>query len=111
MRHDRWFKFADVQLNRKLIALLERAGLACAISNDGKVRYHSSDEEQFEDVLACIRGEVFPSWQVLSFPPDWANKYRHAMEIRQHPYQEELNNGSVEFLIAGDLRPHSWKID
>jgi hypothetical protein len=82
-----------------------------AVGVDGRIYYHSSDEESFEDILAPVRAAAFPAWQVLSSPSDWLQKYRDEMKQRKIPYHEELNNGSVEFLLPRSARPHSWQME
>jgi hypothetical protein len=110
MNFDRSFRFVKDALNQKLVSLLRRSDLDHSVAADGRVHYHSGDEERFEDVLGRVRGDVFPEWQVLSFPQEWANLYRTAMADRAVSYEEELNNGSVEFLLSAHHRPHAWKI-
>jgi hypothetical protein len=110
MSPDRSFRFVNETLNRRLLSLLRASALDHSVAADGKVHYHSADEDRFEDVLAQVRADVFPDWQVLSFPQDWADRYRAALAERAVSYEEELNNGAVEFLLSGHHRPHAWKI-
>ena len=110
MPHDRYFRFANDELNRCLIARLRDSALEYTVRPDGGVDYRSGDEEAFEDVLAQVRGEVFPDWQVLSFPPEWASRYRAALAARAVAYEEEVNDGDVEFLLAGCHAPHAWAV-
>jgi hypothetical protein len=111
LRFDRRFRFGDQKLNNRLIRLVLKAGISFAVDQDYYVYYRSEDEERFEDVLAVIRSAVFPAWQVLSFPKIWTSRYRSEMERRGVEYQEEWTNGSVEFLISQEHKPHAWKLD
>jgi hypothetical protein len=110
MGYDRFFRFARAELNRRLIDRLRVGPLDHAVRADGGVEYRSGDEERFEDILSQVRGGIFPDWQVLSFPPGWAARYRAALAARSVEYEEEINNGDVEFLLAGHHEPHAWKV-
>lgn len=110
MDYDRSFRFADDELNRLLITRLRETAVEHAVRPDGGVDYPSDDEERFEDALADVRGGVFPDWQVLSFPPDWAARYRSALAEHGAEFVEEVNNGEVEFLLAGHHEPHAWEV-
>ncbi len=107
---DRWFKFVAKPLNDQLLALVAAAEIPWERGKDERICYRSEDEEAFEELLAQVRGSIFPKWQVLSSPEDWVPKYRKALEDRGIDFQEELNNGALEFLIPGTCRPHHWKI-
>jgi hypothetical protein len=111
MKYDRWFKFADKHLNEQLLSLVKKSAVPSGIERDGRILYRSEDEEAFEDLLAEVRDSVFSRWQVLSCPEDWVQKYRSALEDRGIEFQEELNNGAVEFLIPEECRPHRWKMN
>jgi hypothetical protein len=112
MQYNQWFKFTNKKTNNYLIALLKKSKLDYSIDKDGKIHYSSCDMIMFEDILCTIRQKIFPSsWQILSFPVEWETKYRQAIKKRKHPYQEEISNGNIKFLIDGNLKPHSWKID
>lgn len=110
MRLDRSFRFADENLNRLLLVRMKQARIDHRVEKE-TVYYSAEDEEKFEDVLTPIRSEGLGPWQVLSCPPDMVDRYRRAMEQREVPYEEEINNGNVEFLIPLARRPHSWKFD
>jgi hypothetical protein len=58
-----------------------------------------------------IRNEVFPSWQILTCPKDWIERYRQYMTQHDIPFTEELANHELWFLIPRKYRPHSWKIE
>lgn len=109
-RFDRRFRFAKDELNDELISRVSRAAIPYAVDRNRHVYYNSEDEESFEDVLAGIRSSVFPRWQVLSSPKNWADRYRLEMERRGIAYQEEWTNGSIEFLISQEHDPHGWEL-
>ena len=111
MVHDRTFRFANDDLNKQLIACLHDGALDYAVRPDGAVGYRSADEDRFEDVLARVRDGVFTDWQVFSFPPDWLPEYRAALARREVAYEEEINDGAVEFLLDGSQEPHEWRIE
>lgn len=110
-RFDRCFRFASDGLNNRLIRLLSKANIPYAVDGDRYVYYLSDDEGCFEEVLARVRNAVFPSWQVLSSPRAWTDRYRAEMGRRGVQFQEEWANGSVDFLISREHRPHAWKLD
>lgn len=106
------FRFLNKNLNRELIGLLKKAKIDHSIDRDGTVHYSSDDEEVVENDLICsIRDKVFPSWKVLNCPSDWTARYKEYMSHNDIPFQEELSNGELWFLIPGKHRPHSWKLE
>ena len=106
------FKFLDVDLNRQLIALLKKAKIAYQVSEDGLIRYSSEEEEEIENDLICsVRDRVFPSWQVLTCPPDSIVRYKKYMNQHGILFREELSNEVAWFLIPRKHRPHLWKLD
>lgn len=111
MSFDHTFRFADDELNRLLRAELAEHGVPSARDADGTIAYSAEDEERFEDILAGVRRRVFPDWQVLSFPPSWAGRYRATLRRLNVPFAEEVSDGAVEFLIAGHHEPHAWEVD
>ncbi len=111
LQFDRCFRFANQKFNNRLIRLVVKAGIAFAVDHDNCVYYRSEEEERFEDILSLIRTAIFPAWQVLSFPKAWASRYRSEMERRGVEYQEEWADGTVEFLISQEHKPHAWKLD
>jgi hypothetical protein len=111
MRLDRKFRFVKKQLNDLLIAALVEADFDYAVDQWGYVYYLSQDTEAFEDVLAEVRSSLFKSWQVLSCPQDTLESYRSAMRGLRVRFAEEVNDDRVEFLIPGDVDPHSWPLE
>lgn len=108
----RSFRFIDDDLNRKAIRLVEKAGVACTIDDHDVIHYSSLDEEKVEnELIRSVRSEVFPRWIVLSFPPDWTERYRDYMVKHDIPYREELRDGRLRFLIPATYRPHKWKLE
>ncbi len=109
---EKTFKFLDKDLNQELVGLLEKAKIGHSIDTDGTIRYSADDDEAVENDLICtIRDRIIPSWQVLTCPRDWTGRYRDYMSRRGIPFQEELSNGELWFLIPRKVRPHSWKLD
>ena len=105
------FKFLNDGLNQELIGLLKKAGIEHSIDKDGAIRYSPGDEEVVEnELIASIRGSVFPSWQVLTCPTDWTARYKDHMHRHGIPFQEEWSDGERWFLIPRKYRPHSWKL-
>jgi hypothetical protein len=106
------FKFTDGDLNRRLVSLLKKSEIRHFVDRDGIVHYSPDDEEVVEnDLIGSIRNEVFPSWQVLSCPKDWTERYRKYMIQHGIPFREEFVHNEVCFLIPGKHRPHSWKMN
>ncbi len=106
------FKFLDDGLHRELIALLQKAEIDHSLDKDGVVHCSSDDEEVVENDLICsIRSRVFASWQVVTCPPDWIARYKEYMRRHAIPFQEELSNGELWFLIPRKYRPLTWKLD
>jgi len=110
MVFDRWFRFADDNVNARFISRIKRSELAHSVDSGGIVHFPSKEEEGAEAVIADVRASVFPAWQVLSCPADWTQRYRDEMTRRNVAYLEELNNGAVDFLLEQRHRPHSWKM-
>jgi hypothetical protein len=104
------FRFLNDRLNSLFIQLLLGSGLRVSVDDNGVVYFDHANEEAVEDILAKIRDSRFDSWQVLSCPSDWVNKYRQEMKRRKVPFIEELNDGQVEFLLPQNYEPHDWKI-
>jgi hypothetical protein len=105
------FKFADDDLNRRLITLLNEKEIRHFVDKNGIVHYSPEDEELVEnEVIGSIRDQVFPSWQVLTCPKGWTERYRQYMTLHGIPFREELVLDEIWFLIPGKYRPHSWKL-
>jgi len=105
------FKFLDDDLNRQLIALLKKAKIKHDIDKHGVVHYSPLDDEFVENDLICsIRDKVFPSWQVLTCPRDWAVRYKKYMSRRGIPFHEEFSNGELWFLLPRTYRPDRWNL-
>jgi hypothetical protein len=112
MDRNRTFKFLDSDLNRQLHRLLHRKEIDHFIDKEGIVYYSSNDREVFDnDLVSPIRDKVFPAWQTLTCPTDWIPRYKEYMGRHGVPFQEELSNGVLWFLIPRKYRPHSWKLE
>lgn len=108
---DRTFRFVDDGLQRKFVEMLAQSGLAHRIDRDGVIHFSPDDEDVIENDLICsIRDAVFPSWQVLTCPPDWVGRYHDYMTEHSVPFQEEVADGERWFLLPRKYRPHSWKL-
>jgi hypothetical protein len=106
------FRFLDKELNLKLIGLVKKANIDHAIDKEGVIHYSADDEEVVGNDLICsIRDKTLPSWQVLTCPSDWIERYRDYMSRHNIPFREELSNGELWFLIPRKCRPHSWKLE
>ena len=81
------------------------------VEEDGLIRYSSSNKELVDDAICAVRATVFPAWQVVTCPENWADSYRRYMSQHRIPFAEELSDGEIWFLIDASRRPHSWKID
>ena len=106
------FKFVDESLNRRLIDLLKKSGVEHCIDKAGVIHYSPNHEELIEnELIGSIRARVFPSWQVLTCPRGWTNRYKRYMVQHNIPFKEELAVGRLWFLIPRKYRPHSWKLE
>lgn len=111
MDNDYSFRFLDDELNEKLVARIQSSAIPHQVDPDGTIRYSTEDEQRVdESVIRAIREEVFPRWQVLTCPPDAAPSYRRYMEHNRLPFEEEVIDGAVSFLIPLDVDPHRWKL-
>jgi tRNA G46 methylase TrmB len=107
----RSFKFVDGHLNRRVLSLMKKARINHVMTDDGVAHFSPDDEELVEnDLLGSIRNEVFSSWQILSCPRDWTERYRQYMLHHDIPFREELENDQLCFLLPLKYRPHSWKL-
>jgi hypothetical protein len=112
MEKNNSFRFLDDDLNRQLIALLRKAKIKHDVGKDGSIHYSPDDEEVVEnDFVGSIRDKVFPAWQVLTCPRDWSMLYKKYMKHHGIPFQEELSNGELWFLLPRKYRPHRWQLD
>src|SRR5882672_4958321 len=106
------FRFADDDLNRRLLALLKQKAIRHSVDANGVIHYSPDDEESVEnDLIGSIRNRVFSSWQVLSCPTDWSNRYKQYMAQNAIPFKEELIDGQLRFLLPQKYRPHRWKLN
>ena len=105
------FRFVDDELNQKLIARAAASNLRHEIGSNGTLCYSADDEEAIDEhVINPIREEVFPRWQLLNCPPEWAGRYRQYMEHNRLPFQEERIDEEISFLIPRDVDPHRWDL-
>ncbi len=105
------FRFADEELNRRLIGLLQKHDVKHSVGKDRAIHYSSMDTELVEnELIASVRDEVFFPWQIISCPKDWTQRYKNYMRKHGIPYVEELIDNQLCFLIPRTFRPHSWKL-
>jgi hypothetical protein len=105
------FRFAEDDLNRRLIALLKRNEIRHSVDKNGVIHYSPEDEELVEnDLISSIRTRVFSSWQVLTCPKEWAERYKQYMARHDIPFKEEWSHGQLWFLLPQKFRPHRWKL-
>src|SRR5437899_3156729 len=98
MKHS--FTFLDCNLNKKAIARIKKAGVPCHVDDRGIIHYATTHEERIEnDLLSSVRNEVFPHWAIFSCPRNWIASYKEYMAAHRIPYQEELTNNQICFLI------------
>lgn len=107
------FRFGDEMLNHKLAKLLrDRASGKYTIDKAGFISYSHEDEDLIaNDLISAIRAHVFPSWQVIAFPPEWETSYRKYMLEHKIPFQEETRDGERRFLIQRARQPYRWVLE
>jgi len=106
------FQFLDASLNRRLITLLEKHAIKHRVDQTGVIHFSPADEEKVEnDLIGLVRGQVFRSWQLVTCPDDWSDRYRAYMKVHDIPFQEERSNDETWFLIPRKHRPRLWKLD
>jgi len=112
MDYTRSFRFADDDLNRRLIAVLEEADFRHSVDENEVIRYLPKDEESFEnDFVGAIRDKVFTSWQVLTCPIECTDLYKQYMRAHEIPFKEEMIDGQLWFLLPQKYRPDRWNLD
>jgi hypothetical protein len=105
-------KFVDDKLNHELISLLAKAGVKHRIGKEGIIHYSPDDEEVVGNkILPGIRNKLFSSWQIISCPQDWAERYRRYMIRHDVSFVEELIDNQMCFLVSRRHRPHSWQLE
>jgi len=106
------FKFLDVQLNRDLARLMNKAKIAYSIDESGFINYSENDVLIVENELICsIRNKVFKRWSILICPIDLLQAHKDYMDSHHIPFKEELANGELWFLLPAKYRPLKWKLD
>src|SRR5438876_277242 len=106
------FKFLDDDLHQQLRALLKKGQIKHDVGKDGMIYYSPADEEVVgNDFICSIRDKFFSSWQLQTCPSNWIVSYKKYMSHHGIPFQEELSNGELCFLLPRKYRPHRWKLD
>jgi hypothetical protein len=104
------FRFQDHERNGMLAELLERAGIKHVVDHDGTIRFSADNEVQVEERIIALRNDIFPKWQVISCPASSLRLYRGYMQEHDIPFEEEVTDGAVGFLVPRNYRPHTWRI-
>jgi len=103
------FRFNDEALNRKLVGLLMKHRIAYSVDGSGTIRYSAESEEVVENqLISKVRDGVFPSWQIVTCPKDWVQRYKDYMIQHGVPFREEMTDNELWFLIPRRYRPHKW---
>jgi len=111
MEMDSSFRFLDDQRNHRLMNSVRKADIKHCIDADGVLHFSSRDDELVEnELIKSLRDERFPSWQILSCPSDWTERYREYMMRHAIPFEEELIDGQTSFLISRKHRPLQWRL-
>lgn len=106
------FRFADDALNEKLIKLLKKKKVPHSVDTRGAIRYSSDNEERIEnELIKSVRDTQFPTWQIISCPQHWSDRYQDYMKSHEIPYVIELIDGKTCFLLPRKYRPHAWKLE
>ncbi len=106
------FRFMDDELHRRMLALLKKHMIKHVVNSDGVIHYSVKDEEIVgNELIATVRASVFPSWQLLSCPADWTERYKRHMNQHGVPFREERFNNELCFLLPRKYRPHSWELE
>jgi hypothetical protein len=110
IRHS--FRFMKPSLTDALAARLEKAKLNFKKDREGALWYAAEDEERLEnDFLVPMRDRMFSSsWQLVTCPPAWAERYRQYMIAKGIRFEEELFDDRVAFCIPREYRPHTWRL-
>lgn len=105
------FRFVDPRYNRAFHELVGKAKISHSIDSSDAIEFSEADEELVEnELIPKVRDQVFPSWQVLSCPRDWVDRYKTYMKRNGVPFVEELSDGHLCFLIPQAQDPHSWNL-
>jgi hypothetical protein len=109
---DRRFKFYDLELQQRLLSLMEAAGVKLSVDADGVVRFSSHDEHAFDDAAVDVRNSVFPQypWHVCQCELDEVPKYIDYMNRHGIPHVQELNDNEPWFLLERRYDPEQWGI-
>jgi len=111
MRLSLSFRFADDELNDRLIRLIKTTPIKHFVDDKRVLHYSPADVDAVENDMICsIRDQAFPSWQVLTCPPECAAQYRDYMSRHDIPFHQELIDAEMWFLIPRKYRPNLWKL-
>jgi hypothetical protein len=106
------FRFRDETLNRRLISLIKQSQAHCSVDSRGVVRYAADDVDLIEnEIISRVRTSVFPRWQIICCPSEWAESYKQYMLAHGIPHVEELSDRERCFLVPRKFRPHAWKLN
>jgi hypothetical protein len=106
------FRFADEDLNLRLIAPFRKKEIRHFVDENEVIHYSREDEDSVENhLIRSIRNRVFSSWQVLSCPTEWTGRYKLYMSRHDIPFKEELIDGQAWFLLPRKYRSQRWKLE
>ena len=104
-------RLAKPSLNLPLVTQLTKQMVPFSVDKEGTVWYSKQFDELVDvKILPPLRSHLFPRWQVLSFPPEWAGVYRNYMQRRRVRFESEWINGQLVFLLPASYRPHTWNL-
>jgi len=106
------FRFNNQTLNKKLLALFKKYRVTHSADKSGTIRYSPKSEEFVQnELIAKVRGTAFPSWQLISCPNGWAQRYKDYILQHDIPFHEEVADNELWFLIPRNYRPHAWVLE
>jgi hypothetical protein len=94
------FRFADPQLQARLIAAIRNAGLSYEVTDDGTVMYpqDASIGEFYGPIIESIVSDGYGWYRVTTLDEATAERYRRFKKFRGTPMIEEIWDGKSEFL-------------
>ncbi len=91
------FRFADPQLQARLITAIGNAGLSYEVTDDGTVMY-PQDASIGEFIYPIVESVLPDSWYRVDLDEATAERYRRFKKLRGTPLIEEIRDGKSEFL-------------
>jgi len=111
MQKKKSFRFSDTRLQSRLLKKLRSRKIPFSVGAEGGIIYDTQGNlnDRIERAVSSVRGEVFPTWQLLFCPEDWVTRYAGYMEAHGIKYIIEIIDGKETFLLSLRYRPHAWK--